>query len=269
MSRPTPPAVPRPPVLSIFDELPSPPRFRTSSLPATASERPISPVNSMGAGGVSGPVPPTPRQVDAQLAQPHAHLDRTILQDKDLDLIESMLYSGGSDVSALLRGRSPLSMAMLRATPAPATTPPPLQPPPRRRGYTIGSTPMGARPRPETVAGNAYTHANTSTAESFGLRAAGMGMLFAPHPPLHRACYASNKRHASSAKGSMKSERVERAVMIALGEVDTGVFQNSGLLWQELDKAGKMEFDLFWRMLLLDAYAPQITSSNADLYNVH
>ncbi|TFY59041.1 hypothetical protein EVJ58_g6028 [Rhodofomes roseus] len=194
--------------------------FRSQSV---ASERPISPVNSMGAGGVSASVPSTPRQVDAQLAQPHAHLDRKILQDKDLDLIESKPHSGGSDVSALLRGRSPLSMATLRATPAPATTPPPLQPPPRRRGYTIGSTPMGARPRPETVAGNAYTHANRARRRASGWRAAGMGMLFAPHPPpapslrpgssgegkprtslssvSSYASYASNERRASSEAG--------------------------------------------------------------------
>ncbi|TFY51394.1 hypothetical protein EVJ58_g10593 [Rhodofomes roseus] len=58
------------------------------------------------------------------------------------------------------------------------------------------------------------------------------------------------------------------AMMVALGEVYTGVFTNSDTLWQDLDKAGKMEHDLFWRMPLSDAYAPQITSSNADLCNI-
>ncbi|KAH9936672.1 uncharacterized protein B0H18DRAFT_1114029 [Fomitopsis serialis] len=193
---------------------------------SVASERPISPVSSMSAGMVPASVPATPRQTEIPLVQPHPHLDRKILQDKDLDLIEFRPASGGTDVSALLRGRSPLSMATLRATPAPATTPPPLQPPPRRRGYTIGSTPMGARPRPDTIAGTAYTHANGSTAESFGLRAAGMSMLFASHPPpapssrpgssggqaegkprtslssvSSYASYASNERHASSEAG--------------------------------------------------------------------
>ncbi|KAH9913521.1 leucine aminopeptidase [Fomitopsis serialis] len=58
------------------------------------------------------------------------------------------------------------------------------------------------------------------------------------------------------------------AMMIALGEVYTGVFTNSDTLWQDLEKAGKVEHDLFWRMPLSDAYAPQITSSNADLCNI-
>lgn len=44
--------------------------------------------------------------------------------------------------------------------------------------------------------------------------------------------------------------------------------QNSDSLWHDLDKAGKAEHDLFWRMPLSDAYAPQITGSNADLCNV-
>ncbi|EPT02578.1 hypothetical protein FOMPIDRAFT_1059138 [Fomitopsis schrenkii] len=58
------------------------------------------------------------------------------------------------------------------------------------------------------------------------------------------------------------------AMMVALGEVYTGVFTNSDSLWHDLDKAGKIEHDLFWRMPLSDAYAPQITSSNADLCNI-
>ena len=192
---------------------------------SVASDRPISPVNFAPAEMVSASVPATPRQSDTPLMQPHTHLDRKILQDRDLDMIGSRSSHGGSDVHALLRGRSPLSMATLRATPAPATTPPPLQPPPRRRGYTVGSAPTGSR-RPETAPGNAYTHANGSTAESFGLRAAGMSMLFAPHPtasPSSRpgssgghgegkprtsfsslssyASYASNERRTSSEAG--------------------------------------------------------------------
>lgn len=189
---------------------------------SVASDRPISPVNF----AVSASVPGTPRQSDTSLVQPQTHLDRKILQDRDLDLIGSRSSHGGSDVHGLLRGRSPLSMATLRAIPAPATTPPPLQPPPRRRGYTVGSAPMGPHQRPETAPGNAYTHANRSTAESFGLRAAGMSMLFAPHQtgsPSSRpssssgrgegkprtsfsslssyASYASNERRASSEAG--------------------------------------------------------------------
>ena len=193
---------------------------------SVASDRPISPVNLTGVDMVSASVPATPRQSDTPLMQPHTHLDRKILQDRDLDMIGSRSSHNGSDVHALLRGRSPLSMATLRATPAPATTPPPLQPPPRRRGYTVGSTPAGSRQRPETAPGNAYTHANGSTAESFGLRAAGMSMLFAPQStasPSSRpsssgghgegkprtsfsslssyASYASNERRTSSEAG--------------------------------------------------------------------
>ncbi|KZT63339.1 hypothetical protein DAEQUDRAFT_680563 [Daedalea quercina L-15889] len=58
------------------------------------------------------------------------------------------------------------------------------------------------------------------------------------------------------------------AMMVALGEVYTGAFTNSDSLWRDLEKAGKTEHDLFWRMPLSDAYAPQITSSNADLCNI-
>lgn len=185
---------------------------------SVASDRPISPVNL----ALSASVPATPRQSDTSLVQPQTHLDRKILQDKDLDLIGSRSSHG--DVHALLRGRSPLSLATLRATPAPTTTPPPLQPPPRRRGYTIGSAPTGLHPRPETAPGNAYTHANRSTAESFGLRGAGMSMLFVPQAsPGSRpsssggrgdgkprtsfsslssyASYASNERRTSSEAG--------------------------------------------------------------------
>ncbi|EMD41206.1 hypothetical protein CERSUDRAFT_78882 [Gelatoporia subvermispora B] len=57
------------------------------------------------------------------------------------------------------------------------------------------------------------------------------------------------------------------AMDTALGEIYTGVFTNSDSLWDELDAAGKVEFDRFWRMPLEEDYGPQIYSSNADLCN--
>jgi len=57
------------------------------------------------------------------------------------------------------------------------------------------------------------------------------------------------------------------AMVIAVGEVFSGVFSSSDALWEKLDLAGKHEHDRFWRMPMDDEYAPQIHSSNADLQN--
>ncbi|KAL4268541.1 peptidase M17 family protein [Pleurotus pulmonarius] len=57
------------------------------------------------------------------------------------------------------------------------------------------------------------------------------------------------------------------AMMIALGEVYSGVFSTSDELWQKLHVAGETEYDRFWRMPLDEDYGPQIYSSNADLQN--
>jgi len=57
------------------------------------------------------------------------------------------------------------------------------------------------------------------------------------------------------------------AMMISLGEVYTGVFSTSDELWNNLEIAGAVEHDRFWRMPLDDEYGPQIHSSNADLQN--
>jgi len=57
------------------------------------------------------------------------------------------------------------------------------------------------------------------------------------------------------------------AIMIALGEVYTGVFSTSDSLWEELRVAGEAEYDRFWRLPIDDEYGPQIHSSNADLCN--
>lgn len=59
------------------------------------------------------------------------------------------------------------------------------------------------------------------------------------------------------------------AMVIALGNVYSGVFTNSDALWSQLDAAGQATFDRFWRMPLdEEGYGPQIYSSNADLCNV-
>ncbi|KJA19218.1 hypothetical protein HYPSUDRAFT_44470 [Hypholoma sublateritium FD-334 SS-4] len=57
------------------------------------------------------------------------------------------------------------------------------------------------------------------------------------------------------------------AMVIALGEVFSGVFATSDELWNDLHAAGEFEHDRFWRMPLDDEYGPQIHSSNADLQN--
>ncbi len=57
-------------------------------------------------------------------------------------------------------------------------------------------------------------------------------------------------------------------MVIALGEVFSGVFATSDELWNNLHAAGEFEHDRFWRMPLDDEYGPQIHSSNADLQNV-
>ncbi|KAJ3799692.1 leucine aminopeptidase, partial [Lentinula aff. detonsa] len=57
------------------------------------------------------------------------------------------------------------------------------------------------------------------------------------------------------------------AMVIALGEIFTGVFSTSDELWNRLHAAGEQEFDRFWRMPLSEEFGPQIYSSNADLCN--
>ena len=57
-------------------------------------------------------------------------------------------------------------------------------------------------------------------------------------------------------------------MVVALGEVFSGVFCASDELWNDLHAAGEIEFDRFWRMPLDDEYGFQIHSSNADLQNV-
>ncbi|KAF9557931.1 leucine aminopeptidase [Agrocybe pediades] len=57
------------------------------------------------------------------------------------------------------------------------------------------------------------------------------------------------------------------AVVIALGEVYSGVYSTSDELWDQIHQAGEIEHDRFWRMPLDEEYGPQIYSSNADLQN--
>lgn len=57
------------------------------------------------------------------------------------------------------------------------------------------------------------------------------------------------------------------AMDIALGEVYAGVFSDSDKTWEDLNVAGEIEYDRFWRMPLSEEFGPQIYSSNADLQN--
>ncbi|KAI0268595.1 leucine aminopeptidase [Gloeopeniophorella convolvens] len=56
-------------------------------------------------------------------------------------------------------------------------------------------------------------------------------------------------------------------MMIALGEVYSGVFSTSDPLWEELHAAGEAEYDRFWRMPFAEEFGSLIYSSNADLCN--
>ncbi|CAG8698018.1 4503_t:CDS:2 [Dentiscutata erythropus] len=59
------------------------------------------------------------------------------------------------------------------------------------------------------------------------------------------------------------------AMVVALGEIYSGVFTNSNKLWEQLLEAGKNANDPFWRMPLDDKYNEDIKKSIvADLVNV-
>ncbi|CAG8483780.1 2524_t:CDS:2, partial [Racocetra fulgida] len=59
------------------------------------------------------------------------------------------------------------------------------------------------------------------------------------------------------------------AMVVALGEIYSGVFTNSNKLWEQLLEAGKIANDPFWRMPLNDKYSEDIKKSIvADLVNV-
>ena len=58
------------------------------------------------------------------------------------------------------------------------------------------------------------------------------------------------------------------SMSIALGEVYSGVFTNSDVLWKQLSTSGKKANDKFWRMPFEDAYQKGLIKSNvADLVN--
>lgn len=57
------------------------------------------------------------------------------------------------------------------------------------------------------------------------------------------------------------------AMMIALGDVHTGAFVSDDSLFAELEHAGRIVNDTFWRMPLDSDYKAQISTSNADLCN--
>ncbi|KAJ3333625.1 hypothetical protein HDU93_008437, partial [Gonapodya sp. JEL0774] len=58
------------------------------------------------------------------------------------------------------------------------------------------------------------------------------------------------------------------AMMIALGDVYTGVFSTSEELWSKLDKSGKSSGDPLWRMPFDAEYKKQMKSTTADIKNV-
>ncbi|CAO3645051.1 unnamed protein product [Cunninghamella echinulata] len=59
------------------------------------------------------------------------------------------------------------------------------------------------------------------------------------------------------------------AMDVALGEVYAGVFTNSDQLWRDLNVAGELTSDPFWRMPLHNGYLKEMQQSNvADLNNL-
>lgn len=59
------------------------------------------------------------------------------------------------------------------------------------------------------------------------------------------------------------------AMDVALGEVYAGVFTNSDKLWNELNVAGELTSDPFWRMPLHKGYLKEMQQSTvADLNNL-
>ncbi len=58
------------------------------------------------------------------------------------------------------------------------------------------------------------------------------------------------------------------AMDVALGYPFTGVFTHSTSLWEQLQAAGLLAGDRFWRMPLCSDYKTQISSQVADLKNV-
>ncbi|KAJ2832884.1 hypothetical protein FBU31_002003 [Coemansia sp. 'formosensis'] len=58
------------------------------------------------------------------------------------------------------------------------------------------------------------------------------------------------------------------AMVVALGELYTGVFTPSPLLWREIEKAGKATDEPVWRMPLHDRWDAMLKSQIADLSNI-
>ncbi|KAJ1946544.1 hypothetical protein EC988_005533, partial [Linderina pennispora] len=58
------------------------------------------------------------------------------------------------------------------------------------------------------------------------------------------------------------------AMVVALGELYTGVFSASPKLWQQIEKAGKTSDEAVWRMPLHDTWDTMLKSNVADLSNI-
>ncbi|KAI0916799.1 hypothetical protein AcW1_007848 [Taiwanofungus camphoratus] len=141
---------------------------------SVSSERPTSPALSTAPHSPS--TPSTPRAESQALVL--AHLDRKILQDKDMELVEARASTSnghGNGIASLITGGS--HIAAMRGFGSPS-----LQPPPRRRAWTSSGVPMGPRAPPDGPS-YAYTHHNGSHAESFGLRQTNGSTWFSANPP--------------------------------------------------------------------------------------
>ncbi|KAF9809224.1 hypothetical protein IEO21_07488 [Rhodonia placenta] len=204
--------------------------LRSNSITGERSASPATPTTSgfSRTPPLTSSTPSTPRQTDVPL------LDRKILQDDQIAIVEAQshsnppIFANGMDVGTLFRGKH--ASATLRAS----AGSPSLNPPPRRRAWTSsGGAPAGPRARPESA--YTYTHANGSTADSFGLRqtnssviGGGVGSMFLNATPpgaseggrprtsfSSMSSYASGEPRTSAEIGRSNSKRWSRQSTLA------------------------------------------------------
>lgn len=180
--------------------------------PSVGGERPLSPTSF-------GPsVPPTPRVAaapeiplqTATLSPPPPLLDQKILQDKDRESLLPSITRNSTAGGALGLGLTGMTVMngvgnafRYPANGGTANGSPSLQPPPRRRAYTASGTPPSSKPFGET--GYTYSHTNTSTAETLGVRHNGSAFLSPRAPSLAPSSSTSHTTSPSPASPSPRS----------------------------------------------------------------
>lgn len=166
--------------------------LRTTNL---GNERSLSPSMS---------VPSTPR-VGTPIVPDPMFLERKILQDSDRHLVEHENVTPTS-VDAARRGSisTPRDRDITPAIPQRVSTDgvnsPSLQPPPRKRAGTVSTMSVSVSSPTEETYG--YTHANGSTAESFGVKNFN---FLSPSPPLPETPSPTSSRPTTERRGARAS----------------------------------------------------------------